>query len=93
MGKAARNSLAIIVGLSSRARSALHFSPMVRIAITPAAFSALAATLPLGSVAYEPELNAKGERLVWLEPRPRSPTLTRQALSTSILFEVEDRRT
>jgi hypothetical protein len=41
---------------------------MIRIAITPAAFSALAATLPLGSVAYEPELNAKGERLVWLEP-------------------------
>jgi len=41
---------------------------MVRIAITPAAFSALAATLPLGSVAYEPQLNAKGERLVWLEP-------------------------
>ena len=41
---------------------------MVRIAITPAAFSALAATLPLGSVAYEPQLNAQGERLVWLEP-------------------------
>ena len=41
---------------------------MVRIAISPAAFSALAATLPLGAVAYEPELNAKGERFVWLEP-------------------------
>jgi hypothetical protein len=41
---------------------------MVRIAISPAAFSALAATLPIGSVAYEPQLNAKGERFVWLEP-------------------------
>jgi len=26
-------------------------------------FEAVAATLPLGSVAYEPELNARGERL------------------------------
>jgi hypothetical protein len=25
------------------------------------------ATLPLGSVAYEPEANAKGERLIWVE--------------------------
>jgi hypothetical protein len=24
------------------------------------------ATLPLGTVAYEPQLNAKGERLIWL---------------------------
>ncbi len=40
---------------------------MIRIAITPAAFEAIAATLPLGSVGYEPQLNAKGERLIWLE--------------------------
>ena len=40
---------------------------MIRIAITQAAFDALAATLPLGSVAYETELDAKGERLIWLE--------------------------
>jgi hypothetical protein len=26
---------------------------------------ALVATLPLGTVAYEPETNAKGERLIW----------------------------
>jgi hypothetical protein len=33
---------------------------MVRIAITQAAFEAIAATLPLGSFAYEAEGNAKG---------------------------------
>jgi hypothetical protein len=40
---------------------------MIRIAITPAAFEAIAATLRLKSVGYEPQLNAKGERLIWLE--------------------------
>jgi len=40
---------------------------MIRIAITAVAFEAVARTLPFGSVAYEPQLNAKGERLVWLE--------------------------
>ena len=37
---------------------------MIRIAITPAAFEAITATLPLG---YEPPTNAKRERLIWLE--------------------------
>jgi hypothetical protein len=32
---------------------------MVRIAITPAAFGALAATLPRGSMAYEPQLTRR----------------------------------
>jgi hypothetical protein len=41
---------------------------VIKIAITTTAFEAIAATLPLGSVAYEPDLNAKGERLVWLAP-------------------------
>lgn len=41
---------------------------MVRIAITPAAFDALAATLPLSSVVVEPKLNERGEREMWLEP-------------------------
>ena len=41
---------------------------MVRIAITPAAFEAIAKTLPLGSVGYENATNEKGERLIWLEP-------------------------
>ena len=40
---------------------------MIRIAITPAAFEAIAATLALGSVGYEPQPNAKGERLIWIE--------------------------
>jgi len=40
---------------------------LIRICITPAAFEAIAATLQLGSVGYEPKLNAKGEWLIWLE--------------------------
>jgi hypothetical protein len=35
-------------------------TPMILIAITPAAFEAVAATLPLGSVAYEAEANERG---------------------------------
>ena len=42
---------------------------MIRIAITPAAFEAIASTLPLGSVGFEPEPDAKGERAVWIEQR------------------------
>jgi hypothetical protein len=41
---------------------------MIKIAISVEAFEAIASTLPLGSVAYEPELDAKGERHIWLEP-------------------------
>ena len=40
---------------------------MIRIAITSEAFDAVCATLPLGSLGFEPQLNEKGERLVWLE--------------------------
>jgi hypothetical protein len=40
---------------------------MIRIAIIPAAFEVIAATLPLGSVGYESQPNAKGERLIWIE--------------------------
>ena len=40
---------------------------MIRIAITPVAYDAKAATLPLGSVGYERAPNATGERLIWLE--------------------------
>jgi hypothetical protein len=40
---------------------------VVRIAISQAAFEAIAKTLALGSVSFE---NAtQGERIVWLEPR------------------------
>jgi hypothetical protein len=42
---------------------------MVRIAISQAAFDAIAGMLPfpLGSVSYENASNAKGERYVWLD--------------------------
>jgi hypothetical protein len=41
---------------------------MVRIAISQAAFDAIAKTLALGSVGFENKVNEKGERLIWLEP-------------------------
>ena len=41
---------------------------MVRIGgVTPAAFEAICAGLPIGSTAHEPDLDQKGERLIWLE--------------------------
>ena len=40
---------------------------MVRIAISQAAFDAIAATLPLGSTGYENAVNERGERYVWLD--------------------------
>jgi hypothetical protein len=42
---------------------------MIRLAITEAAYAAIAATLSLGSVGYEAEVTAKGERWIWLEAR------------------------
>jgi hypothetical protein len=40
---------------------------MIRIAITQAAFEAIARTLPLGSVGYENKTNKQGEKLIWLD--------------------------
>jgi hypothetical protein len=40
---------------------------MIRIAISEAAFEAIAKTLALGSVGYENATNERGERLVWLD--------------------------
>jgi hypothetical protein len=40
---------------------------MIAIAITQAAFDAIARTLPLGSVGYENQINEQGERLIWLD--------------------------
>jgi hypothetical protein len=40
---------------------------MIRVVISPAAFDAICATLPLGTVAVESEANERGERLIWLE--------------------------
>jgi hypothetical protein len=41
---------------------------MIRIAISQAAFDAIASTLAFGSVGYENQINERGERLIWLEP-------------------------
>jgi hypothetical protein len=41
---------------------------MIRIAISQAAFDAIASTMPLGSVGYENDANELGERLIWLAP-------------------------
>jgi hypothetical protein len=41
---------------------------MIRIAITPAAFDAVAATLVLGTVAVEPERDEDGSVHIWLDP-------------------------
>ena len=49
------------------ARLRTYFNVMVRIGITPAAFTAITATLPVGSVGFEAEANEKGERLMWLD--------------------------
>ena len=40
---------------------------MIRIAITQAAFDAIAATLSRGSVGFENATNERGERLIWLD--------------------------
>jgi hypothetical protein len=42
---------------------------VIKIAITEAAFEAIAATLPLGSVGYEAEADAKGEMHIWIDDR------------------------
>jgi hypothetical protein len=39
---------------------------MVRIAITQAAFDAIARTMPFGSVNFEAGVDANGERYIWL---------------------------
>jgi hypothetical protein len=40
---------------------------LIRISITSAAFDAIAATLPLGSVGYEPQRTAEGGYFIWIE--------------------------
>ena len=42
---------------------------MVRIAISDVAFCSLVSTLPLGSGAYEAEIDPGGDRLIWLPLR------------------------
>jgi hypothetical protein len=40
---------------------------LIRISITSAAFEAIKATLPLGSVGYEPQRTAEGGYFIWIE--------------------------
>jgi hypothetical protein len=44
---------------------------VIRIAITAAAFNAVAKTLQFGSFAYEPETTADGGRFIWIDRRAR----------------------
>jgi hypothetical protein len=66
---------------------------MVRIAITQAAFDAIASTLPPGSTGYENATNEKGERLIWLDSavvdRLRSLRGPGESYSDVILRRVE----
>jgi hypothetical protein len=41
--------------------------PMIRIAISQAAFDAIVATMKLGSVGYENATDEQGRRLIWLD--------------------------
>jgi hypothetical protein len=41
---------------------------MVRIAISQAAFDAIVATMAFGTVNYEVQTDANGDRLIWLDP-------------------------
>ena len=42
---------------------------MIRIAISQAAFEAIARTLPFGSMSFENAIDEDGDRLIWLERR------------------------
>jgi hypothetical protein len=54
---------------------------MVRIAITPAAYAAIAATLALGTVAVEPERAQDGGLHIWLDPGVLAKLKALRALS------------
>jgi hypothetical protein len=41
---------------------------MIRLQISAEAYEAIAQTLPLGTVAVEPTVDANGQRLIWLDP-------------------------
>ena len=42
---------------------------MIRIAISQAAFEAIARTISFGSMSFENKIDENGERLIWLELR------------------------
>jgi hypothetical protein len=68
---------------------------MIRIAITSAAFEAIASTLPLCSVGYEAEADGNGERQIWLDPevvnRLRAQREPGESYSDGILRLAADR--
>jgi hypothetical protein len=49
--------------------STISVDVSVRIAISQAAFEAIARTLPLGSMSFENKIDENGDRLIWLERR------------------------
>jgi hypothetical protein len=62
---------------------------MIRIAISQAAFDAIARTMPFGSVNFEVGVDGKGERYIWLPralvDRLRSQRLPGESFSDVIL--------
>jgi hypothetical protein len=56
-----------IVAKGEKEDKSPEFAPTIRISITCTALEAIASTLPLGSVGFDREAGANGERLVWLE--------------------------
>jgi hypothetical protein len=67
---------------------------MIRIAISQAAFDAIARTLPFGSMSFENATNERGERLVWLAPtvidRLRAMRSAGESFSAVILRIAQD---
>jgi len=58
---------------------------MIRIAITPVAFAAIAATLPLGSVGYERKRTATGGYFIWLAVGRRQGALASCSLDWTVV--------
>jgi hypothetical protein len=57
-----------VAGPRDRCRIEIEMVRMISTVITEEAFEAIKATMPLGSVGFEKEVNAKGERTIWLAP-------------------------
>jgi hypothetical protein len=58
---------------------------LIRVAVSPRAYRAIKATLPVGSVVYPPERNDRGQFLLWLTEAEanRLATLRRRGESYS----------
>ena len=65
---------------------------MIKIAITEAAFEAIARMLPLGSVGFENEVNERGEHLIWLEDAASVIGTRSDAQSRPIFYSLPRRR-